>query len=1009
MPFVAYAEEFPAIYNSEADREAQPMSAEEAARRMKVPPGFHVGTFASEPDVQNPIAMTWDARGRLWIAENYTYAERSQRFDLTLRDRVIILADNDGDGTSDRRTVFTDQVQMLTGLEVGRGGVWLMCPPQLLFIPDADHDDVPDGPAQVVLDGFEVAKDNYHNFANGLRWGPDGWLYGRCGGSCPGRVGSPGTPDEHRVALEGGIWRVHPVTSHFEVLTHGTTNPWGHDWNQWGECFFINTVNGHLWHLIPGAHLDRPFTLDPNPHVYELIQMHADHWHFDTKGSWTDSRHGAANSFGGGHAHCGVMIYQGDNWPSEYRNRLLTWNLHGRRANQELIERHGSGYVAHHGPDTLLAEDTFFRGMDLSYGPDGAVYAIDWSDTGECHENTGVHRTSGRVFRVAYGPNSDSPFASFDLRKQSDAELVQLMAHNNEWYVRQARLVLAERSDLADDAKQRLVEMLSGDDPLLAYRALVVLHGVDGLEASQLRGVLTHSNEHLRVAAIKLLSDGWPIDDVLGPPRVLEKQRSEIVQQVAASLPAFCELAAYDDSGLVRLALASTLLRLPVEHRATLAEPLMNRAEDAEDHNLPLLVWYALMPVVESAPDTAAHLALSCQWPKTQRFLARRLAERIDKAPTALNSLVSHAASKASPATRRNILMGFSDGLKGWSRAEQPASWSQLAEAVARDRDDDELAVIRELSVLFGDGRALDEVRKIVLDEQAEISVRRSALETLVAAGGKELVDICLPLLGDARLNVVAARGVASSNDTAVAEALVKNYRRFRSPNRPQVIELLASRPTFARVLLDAVAENKISATDLTAFDVRQIRSLNDAHLQTRLSEIWGEVRETPAAKQQRIQDLRAELSSHVPSTADVSQGRLLFNQSCAKCHRLFGQGEAIGPDLTGANRSNLDYLLENVVDPSAVVSKDFRMTIVLLKNGQVLNGLIVSKNEKTLTLQTQTDKRVIGLGDVDELRPTTLSPMPDGLLDNLSPRQIRSLFDYLKQPAQVPLPENAE
>ncbi|MCA9204413.1 MAG: c-type cytochrome, partial [Planctomycetales bacterium] len=148
---------------------------------------------------------------------------------------------------------------------------------------------------------------------------------------------------------------------------------------------------------------------------------------------------------------------------------------------------------------------------------------------------------------------------------------------------------------------------------------------------------------------------------------------------------------------------------------------------------------------------------------------------------------------------------------------------------------------------------------------------------------------------------------------------------------------------------------------------------------------------------------------SHVPFTADVSQGRLLFNQSCAKCHRLFGQGEAIGPDLTGANRSNLDYLLENVVDPSAVVSKDFRMTIVLLKNGQVLNGLIVSKNEKTLTLQTQTDKRVIGLGDVDELRPTTLSPMPDGLLDNLSPRQIRSLFDYLKQPAQVPLPENAE
>ncbi len=180
------------------------MAAEEAAATMKLPDGFAATVFADEPDIQNPIATAWDARGRLWIAENYTYAEREQRFQLDLRDRVVILDNSQGEKFKSR-TVFTDNVQMLTGIEVGHDGVWLMCPPKLIFIPDRDHDDVPDNDGEVVLDGFTVAQQNYHNFANGLRFGPDGWLYGRCGGSCPGRIGPPGAPDHQRLALEGGI------------------------------------------------------------------------------------------------------------------------------------------------------------------------------------------------------------------------------------------------------------------------------------------------------------------------------------------------------------------------------------------------------------------------------------------------------------------------------------------------------------------------------------------------------------------------------------------------------------------------------------------------------------------------------------------------------------------------------------------------------------------------------------------------------------------------------------
>ena len=175
--FRVCASDFPKLFNTEPVSEDGLMPAQLAADRMKLPKGFEASVFAAEPDVQNPIAMAWDGRGRLWIAENYTYAERQQRFQLDLRDRVVIF-DGTGSKQQTKRTVFTDQLQMLTGIEIGLNGVWLMCPPQLLFIPDRNHDDIPDSDAEVVLDGFHVADQNYHNFANGLRFGPDGWLYG---------------------------------------------------------------------------------------------------------------------------------------------------------------------------------------------------------------------------------------------------------------------------------------------------------------------------------------------------------------------------------------------------------------------------------------------------------------------------------------------------------------------------------------------------------------------------------------------------------------------------------------------------------------------------------------------------------------------------------------------------------------------------------------------------------------------------------------------------------------
>src|SRR5262245_19733215 len=218
LSFTLSASEFPRPYNSEPDQ-SKPMPAVEAAAKMHLPPGFKATVFAAEPDVQNPIAMAWDARGRLWVAENYTYAESGRKFDLNLRDRILIFEDKHGDGHFDTRQVFTDELQKLTSIEVGHGGVWVMCPPQLLFIPDRNHDGVPDGAPEVVLDGLTGSPDMHHTFANGLRFGSDGWLYGRCVASGSGEIGLPGTPAEQRVPLRGTMWRYHPQRRVVEALS----------------------------------------------------------------------------------------------------------------------------------------------------------------------------------------------------------------------------------------------------------------------------------------------------------------------------------------------------------------------------------------------------------------------------------------------------------------------------------------------------------------------------------------------------------------------------------------------------------------------------------------------------------------------------------------------------------------------------------------------------------------------------------------------------------------------
>ncbi|YCM42846.1 PVC-type heme-binding CxxCH protein [Verrucomicrobiaceae bacterium 227] len=970
----AHADDFPEIYNSEKDQSANPPSPKEAAASFQVPEGFQTTVFAAEPDVQNPIAMAWDHKGRMWVAENYTYAERSKRFDLNLRDRLIILEDKDHDGHAETRKVFADNLQMLTSIETTPDGIYVTCPPQLLFIPDKNHDDIPDSEPQVILDGFTVAHSNYHNFVNGLRWGPDGWLYGRCGGSCPGLVGVPGTDEDQRVPLEGGIWRFHPTRKTFESLCHGTTNPWGHDWDENGEMFFVNTVSGHLWHMIPGAHYDRPFNPSPNKNIFEAIQMHADHWHFDRDGTWRESRDGAANDHGGGHSHIGTCIYQGGQFSDYWNGKLLTWNQHGRRINVEKLERHGSGYVGKHEPDAFLSGDQWFRGLDIRTGPDGSLYALDWSDTGECHDHTGVHRTSGRIYRFSHGT---PPKPDLDLLQNITPEkLTKIIEHPNVWYERQARKLLKASPELVA-AATRLSE---SEDIVTQLRGLWALNAMGSLKKYNFGDP---PSEQFKIWLIRLLTDELPIDHAFGPhPNHFDQSG-----YVASILGGMCNA---KNSPGIQLTLASALQRLPLAARPAFAAALAAR-DNGTDHNLPKLIWFGILPLLENHPEDLIEIARATEWPDLLRYISRAMVSQ----PNALIDLAIAHPSKAP-----HILTGLTEGFKGWRKAPLPKNWNAAVDTLSVANPD----LIRDLSLLFGDGRAMESIRAIVQDNHADILVRSAALQSLIEARPNDLRALCEQFLDTRHLNKTALRGLATFDDPALGKAFLKKIRRYRPDERRVTIDVLASRPAWANDLLDELAAERISRNEITPFHARQILALKDEKLSARLQEIWGDLSQTDEAKKKRIADLHQSLTADVRAKADLAAGRTHFQNLCSSCHLLYGEGGKLGPDLTGSGRADLGYLLENIVDPSAIVPAEYRMTVLKLKDGRSLAGVIASQTERTLTLRSLAEESTLEKSEVTETQTLPNSIMPEGLLNALTPEQTRDLIAYLMHPQQVPL-----
>ncbi|MEZ6089780.1 MAG: c-type cytochrome [Pirellulaceae bacterium] len=954
-----------------------PMPADEAAAKMILPEGFQATVFAAEPDVVQPIAMTIDPRGRLWVVECFSYPEWEAIEIGAGRDRVVIFEDIDGDGKHDKRTVFLENGRNLTGIELGFGGVFLCSSPDLIFVPDRDGDDVPDGPGEALLSGFTLKA--RHNVYNGLHWGPDGWLYGMHGITDTSQVVSTNTPDAKPIPMNCGVWRYHPTRKAFQPYCWGGTNPWGLDWNSVGQAFFTNCVIAHVFHATPGSHFKRMFGNDLNPHVYSLMDSCADHIHW-AGGFWDTSIGGKHDDAGGGHAHCGAMIYQGDNWPDAYRDKLYTINIHGRRVNCDRLIGDKHGYVASHDEDMMLSVDPFFRGVELKYGPDGAVYLLDWNDTGECHDFVDIHVETGRIFKIAYG--TPKTWAG-DLSRYSDQELIDLQSHKNEWFVRTARRILQERSTGRDadaslqaklwDAYNRT--MASQPSEQQSLRMLWLLGACGMLErTTNEKGVVNGTDVIERAMKGTLNERIWAVR--LSQDEVLPKTET--------------------DSGLL---LQEYFAR--DEMLASVTPNDVNNISDAK-HRQRLLqsMWYACekqineVSIADNAPKVTqlvARLAQLDNPPLLAQCAAMKLVD-IGHSEIALHVAGSPDLSDAS---RDAMLSGMLQQMRGRDVA-LPGDWPSMRDVFIR-RGPTINPLGMELALLMGDSMARQQLEESIGTADDETALQN--LEMLCRYPNANTSSVIQTALADRRLRIAGLRGLSMVQVDDAAKRMIDQYDQLSSDEQTALVNALVSRASYAAMLLDAIESKNIKKEVLTTFAVSQMQRSGNEALKKRLAKIYGAVGTTDQHQRQQIQRMLRMLTDEAFAIADLPAGRKLFETKCAACHKLHGEGGNLGPDLTGGQRKSAEYFLENVISPNTLVPFAYKMRVVQTIDGRVISGVVDSEDDTRIVLQTPTDtkKLVIAKSDIEKIQETGLSLMPERLLDDLTNQQIIDLAAYFQ------------
>jgi putative membrane-bound dehydrogenase-like protein len=987
----------------------QGYSPDEAPRRMTLADGFRVSLVAGEPTVRQPVAIEFDERGRLWVIQYLQYPNpaglkrvKVDRYSRTVYDRVpepppkgprgadriTILDDFGPDGRARRAKDFLGGLNLATGLAFGHGGVFVLQAPYLLFYPDRDRDDKPDDDPDVLLSGFGM--EDAHSVANSLTWGPDGWLYGCQGSTVTARV--------RGVEFQQGVWRYHPLTRRFELFCEGGGNSWGLDFDAHGNLLYSTNVGGHvLLHGVQGGYYWKHFGKHGalhNPFAFGFID-HVPH-----------------RDFRGGHVTVGGIVYQGDSFPARFRGKYVAADLLGHAVYWHDLTPDGSSFRSAHGGELLRANDTWFAPCDVTTGPDGSVYVADWFDKRTAHPDPDAEwdRSNGRVYKIEY--RGTKPVTPFDLARLPSEKLIGLLGHPNDWYARKARQVLADRRDPEVIFPLRTLVRESKDDRL-ALQALWALYVSGGFTDGLAEECLGHRNPDVRRWAVRFLGDD-----------------RKVTARLARRLS---DLAAGEPDVTVRSQLASTARRLPARDGLPIIERLLLRNLDGKDSHLPLLLWWAIEEhAVASRERVLEMFASAAAWqvPLVReviqgRLMRRYAAEGTEAGYTACARLL---ASAPSPEERGQMLAALEQGLqdrpratksvgpllaehavverpaeRGRARPEKlpPALEAQLAALWKADTTDTTLV---RLFARLGRPAAQDRAVALAVNPRTPRPTRLLMLQLLAEVGAPasgRLLSVLDEQQGE-EVRLAGLTALQGFDGEEVAAAILRHYSRMSARLRARASEVLLGRKEWARLFLREVDAGRLAAQDVPVEALRLVAVHKDRPLDELVRKHWGNVQ--PGTPEEKLAEVRRLSNDLRAGAGDAARGRELFRKHCATCHRLFGEGEPVGPDLTHANRKDRDYLLVSTVDPSAVIRKEYLSYTVRTTDGRVLAGLLAEQTPGAVTLLSAKNERTrVPRDRVETIEESPVSLMPENILRELKPQELRDLFSYLQSDRPPP------
>jgi len=952
------------------------LSPAEAMAKMTVPEGFTVELVASEPDIVNPVAMTIDERGRFWITESFEYPRREAG---PGRDRIKILEDTDADGKADKFTVFMEGLNIPSGIAVGHGGVWVVNSPDILFVQDTDGDGKADT-SEVVVTGF--GRDDTHELPNSLTWGPDGWLYGLNGVFNPAHVvygpkNANFKEGQKPWDFTCAMFRIHPKTREFQVFCEGTSNPWGIAFNDEGEAFISACVIDHLWHLTETGYYHRQG--GPYPPFTWKIESIVSHKHQKA-------------------AYCGIHWYDSDAYPEQYRKKLYMGNIHGSGINADSIERFESTYKASLDEDILAANDAWFMPVVQKTGPDGCLYILDWYDRYHCYQDAnrdpaGIDRLKGRLYRLRY---KDTPRAkNEDMAKLSDDRLIDMLGAGNDWRRDMAQRILAERLLAGGDTATAVRTALEAEKFFFRNeeeyrRRLGVLMAAGELNEELHLRCLRESMTSIRAWAVRAAGEQSQISDAVGK-RIIELRN--------------------DPSPQVRLQVAIAAAKQ--ESIPTIPTLVAVLAQAENDPLVPRVVWQNFHPLLEK--QTAEFVAEiqklksdSGEFPMPVIDLLPRAADRIlstskpdTLAVAELVKLLLRTEATDDPADRCLQLLTArirSGEITGESLINIQTELAQSLNAAMQN----ELTRPSTLSAVeLATSLRMKEAVGVAVqihNQTSDESIRLRLINALITAGedsGLTSAESLLASASSADLRRKAIQTIGRVGTPRATKILIRHLAKLPADVQPAAIEALTDREDSAIELMGLIRDQQIAASVINANQAGKMLSLKNQPLTELVSKHWGVVRtERDPARVELIARMRNELRT---SHGDPVAGRVVFKKLCAQCHKMYGEGAEVGPDITRNGRASFEQLLSNVFDPSLVIGASYQGLTVVTKEGRVVSGLPIEDSAQRVVLKVQGDKQeIIARADIEEVVPSKLSLMPEGIEKQLQPQELHDLFAFI-------------